>query len=74
MAGMKINTNIFGWIVLLLWAAFCFKLWRSGIKPRPNEPQGKIDRSIRIVGAVLMSVMTIYYIGYGLGLYPLLGH
>jgi hypothetical protein len=72
---MNINTNVGGWLRLLLFAAGSIYLWRSGIRPRPGEPQGKLSRSIRIVGAVMVSAVTLYFLGYGLGLYHLFyGH
>lgn len=44
-------------------------LWRSGLAPRDDEPKGKLDRSIRIVGAILITAMLLFYAGYKLGLY-----
>ena len=38
------------------------------------NPKEKLIVLYGMWGTVLMSVMTIYYIGYGLGRYPLLGH
>jgi hypothetical protein len=71
---MKISSNIAGWFKLLIFALGAAYLWRSGLSPRKNEPQGTFDRSIRVVGAVLLSAVTLYFVGYGLGLYRLYGH
>jgi hypothetical protein len=66
---MKVNTNIFGWFKLLFFAAGAFYLWRSALRTHDGEPQKKRDRSLRLVGAVLLSIVVIYFLGYGLGLY-----
>jgi len=46
-------------------------LWRSGLRPRANEPEKHLDRGLRLVGAFLLSIVVIYFLGYGLGLYGL---
>jgi hypothetical protein len=68
---MKISSNIAGWLRLLFFAFGAAYLWRSGLFPKKSEPQGKFDRSVRIVGAILPSSITIYFLGYGLGFYGL---
>jgi hypothetical protein len=70
---MKINTNLVGWLRLLLFAAGAAYLWRSSIFPREGDPKGCFDRTLRIFGAVLLTAITIYFVGYGLGLYGLFG-
>jgi len=37
-----------------------YYLWRSALFPKEAEPKKVSDRSIRIIGAVLMSAITIY--------------
>ncbi len=71
---MKINGNVGGWFVLLVWAYFSFTMWRIGIRPRATDPQGIVHRVIYILGAILMTTVTVYFIGYGLGFYRLVGH
>jgi hypothetical protein len=71
---MNINTNVAGWLGLLVFAAGSINLWRSGIRPGTNEPQEMLPRLIRITGAVIFSAMTLYFLGYGLGLYSLHDH
>lgn len=66
---MRISTNIGGWVVELMYCSGAFYLWRSGLKPKSTEPQGVVSRSIRIIGAILLSAVALYFLGYGLGLY-----
>ena len=66
---MKANTNVVGWIKLLFFAAGALYLWRSALRPRTDEPQKRTDRALRLFGAVLLSIVVIYFLGYGLGLY-----
>ncbi|MGA8867609.1 MAG: hypothetical protein WB510_11605, partial [Candidatus Sulfotelmatobacter sp.] len=40
-------------------------LWRSGLFPKKGEPKRRLDRSLRIVGAVLLSAVVIYLLGLG---------
>ena len=70
---VKINTNIRGWLRLLLFAWVAAYLWRSALYPKPGEPKGLLDRALRIFGAVLISALVIYFLGYGLGLWGLDG-
>ena len=70
---MKINTNIIGWLRLLLLAGGAAYLWRSSFFPKKNEPKGYFDRVLRIFGAVLLTTVVIYFMGYGLGFYGLFG-
>ena len=70
---MKINTNIVGWLRLLLFAGAAAYLWRSAFSPRPDEPKGLFDRALRIFGALLLSAFVLYFLGFGLGLYGLYG-
>ena len=70
---MHINPNVFGWIKLLVFGFGAYYLWRSAIKPKGNEPRGMGSRSIRVVGALILSAVTLYFLGYGLGLYGLSG-
>ena len=74
MVEMKINTNITGWAIIVFWSFGAFYLWRSAIKPRADEPQGKLARSLRIVGAVMVTLLVGYFVGFGLGFYTLPGH
>jgi hypothetical protein len=66
---MTISTNIVGWFRLLLFASGAAYLWRSGLSPRKGEPTSPLDRGLRIFGAVLLSAVVIYFVGFGLGLY-----
>ena len=66
---MKISTNLVGWLRLLLFAFGAAYLWRSALSPRNGEPKGRLDRGLRIFGAVLLSAVVIYFVGFGLGLY-----
>lgn len=66
---MRINTNIAGWFRLLLFASGAAYLWRSGLSPKEDEPKSRFDRALRIYGALLLSVVVIYFLGLGLGLY-----
>jgi hypothetical protein len=47
-------------------------LWRSGLAPKEGEPRSLFDRPLRIFGAVFISAIVTYFIGYGLGLYGLI--
>jgi len=67
--GMTISTNIVGWFRLLLLASGAAYLWRSGLSPRKGEPKSPLDRGLRIFGAILLSAVAIYFVGFGLGLY-----
>jgi hypothetical protein len=63
-------------VTMLIFAAMVFAagaayLWRSGLFPKKNDPHGTLDRSIRIMGAVIFSVISLYFFGYGFGLYGL---
>lgn len=42
-------------------------LWRSGFRPKKSEPQRMLDRWLRVIGALLLSAVTAYLIGLGLG-------
>jgi hypothetical protein len=66
---VKLNTNIAGWFKLLLFAMGAAYLWRSALRPHANEPHKSLDRGLRLAGAFLLSVVVIYFLGYGLGLY-----
>jgi hypothetical protein len=66
---VTINTNTVGWFRLLLFASGAVYLWRSGLLPKNGEPKGRLDRGLRIFGAVLLSAVVIYFVGFGLGLY-----
>ncbi len=66
---MKINTNIAGWFRLSLFAMGAAYLWRSALRPNANEPHKSLDRGLRLVGAFVLSIVVIYFLGYGLGLY-----
>jgi hypothetical protein len=67
--GVKVNTDIFGWLRLLVFAGGAFYLWRSALFPAMNEPRKRSDRALRLIGAGLLTVVVIYFVGYGLGLY-----
>jgi hypothetical protein len=66
---VTINPNIAGWGRVVFFGAGAAYLWRSAFFPKKNEPQGMIDRSIRVTGAVILSAVTLYFVGYGFGLY-----
>jgi len=66
---MRISTNIGGWVVELMYCSGAFYLWRSALKPKPTEPQGVVSRSIRVIGAIMLSALALYFLGYGLGFY-----
>ena len=66
---LTINTNVTRWLRLILFAAGAAYLWRSGLFPRKDDPRGRFDRGVRVFGAVLLSMVVIYFLGYGLGLY-----
>jgi len=66
---MRIQTNIVGWFRLLLFTVGAGYLWRSALLPKVNEPQKWFDRSLRLFGAILLSIVAIYFIGYIFGLY-----
>jgi hypothetical protein len=53
----------------LLFAMGAAYLWRSALRPHANEPHKNLDRGLRLVGAFLLSIVVIYFLGYGLGLY-----
>jgi hypothetical protein len=53
----------------LVWASGAAYLWRSALFPKQHEPIKQTDRAIRLVGAVLLSSVFIYFVGFGLGLY-----
>lgn len=66
---MKVSTNVGGWVVELMYGFGAFYLWRSALRPRATEPQGAVSRSIRAIGAILLSALALYFLGYGLGFY-----
>jgi hypothetical protein len=66
---VTINTNIVGWFRLLVFASGAAYLWQSGLSPKIGEPKSRLDRGLRIFGAVLLSAVVIYFVGFGLGMY-----
>jgi hypothetical protein len=66
---MMTTTNIVGWFRLIFFASGEAYLWRSGLSPRKGESKSRLDRGLRIFGAVLLSAVVIYFVGFGLGLY-----
>ena len=66
---MRISTNIPGWLILAGWAWLSFRMWQIGIRPRATDPKTTGRRSLHIVGAIIFTVMTIYFLGVGFGLY-----
>jgi hypothetical protein len=36
-------------------------LWRSGFSPKNDEPRGRLDRALRVFGAVMLSAVMIYF-------------
>jgi hypothetical protein len=66
---VTINTNAVGWFRLLLFVSGAAYLWRSGLSPKSGEPKSRLDRGLRIFGAVLLSAVVIYFVGFGLGMY-----
>jgi len=65
---VTVNTNVVGWFGLLLFASGAY-LWRSGLSPKNGEPKSRLDRGLRVFGAVLLSADVIYFVGFGLGMY-----
>jgi len=53
----------------LLFASGAAYLWRSGLSPKNGEPKSRVDRALRNFGAVLLSAVVIYFVGFGLGMY-----
>jgi len=39
------------------------------LSPKKDESKSRLDRGLRIIGAVLLSAVVIYFVGFGLGLY-----
>ena len=66
---MTINTNAVGWFRLLLFASGAAHLWRSGLSPKNGQPKSRLDRGLRIFGAVLLSAVVVYFVGFGLEMY-----
>jgi hypothetical protein len=66
---VTITTNAVGWFRLLLFASGAAYLWRSGLFPKNGEPKSRLDRGLRIFGALLLSAVVIYFVGFGLGMY-----
>jgi len=66
---VEINTNIVGWVRLLVFAVGAAYLWRSAFFPKAGEPKGKFDRALRVFGAILLSAVVLYFVGFALGLY-----
>jgi hypothetical protein len=66
---MTINTSIAGWFRLFLFAMGAVYLWHSALSPKGNELRGRSDRALRLLGAVLLSAVVIYFVSFGLGLY-----
>lgn len=64
---MRINANVAGWFKLLGLGAVALYLWRSSILPGGREPRGRVDRTIRLLGAVLLTLVFVYFLGFGLG-------
>jgi hypothetical protein len=58
---VKINTNIVGWLRVPP-----FALAQRFV---PQRMANRLDRGLRILGAVLLSAVAIYFVGFGLGLY-----
>ena len=54
-------------VTCILGAAY---LWRSALRPRADEPHGKIDRSIRLAGAILLTGAALLYVLDKMGLLP----
>jgi len=66
---MSINTNIVGWFRVLFFGFGAAYLWRSGLFPKKGEPKGRFDRGLRVFGAIVLSAVAVYFVGFGLGLY-----
>jgi hypothetical protein len=69
---VTIITLIRFWMLTLLFVWTSVYLWRSALSPKEGEPRSCFDRALRIFGAVFMSAIAIYFIGYGLRLYGLI--
>jgi len=57
------------WLRVALFGIAAAYLWRSAIFPADDEPRGRFDRGLRIFGAILLTVIVIYFIAYGFGLF-----
>jgi hypothetical protein len=64
---MTIDTNISVWIRLFVFAFGAAYLWRSSFHPNAGEPRGCFDRGLRIIGAILLSIVTVYFVAYIFG-------
>ena len=69
LALLKLNTNMVGWFRVVSFAGGAFYLWRSALFPKTCEPRKWFDRSLRVVGAILLTALAIYFLGYGLGVF-----
>jgi hypothetical protein len=54
------SLNFGDWLVIFACGYTGYYLWRSALFPKEAEPKEVTDRSIRIIGAVLMSAITVY--------------
>jgi hypothetical protein len=63
---VDVNTNIAGWFRVAFFAAGAAYLWRSALSPKGAEPRRNVDRGLRIIGAILLSALVVYFIGLGL--------
>jgi hypothetical protein len=61
------STNIYGWIRLVGLAGFVAYLYRSAVSPREGDPRGRIDRTIRFIGAIIMAIFFVYGVAFMLG-------
>lgn len=63
---MKRNTSVIGWLRWSMWPIAAGYLWHSSLGPNARQ---RSDRNARLIGAVIFSILTVYFLGYGLGLY-----
>jgi hypothetical protein len=47
----------------LLGAAVAY-LYQSAISPDKSDPQGRMDRALRFFGAVILTIIFIYLVGF----------
>jgi hypothetical protein len=55
-------------------STLAFRIWRGlfvaqWFVSQEGEPKSNLDRGLRIFGAVLLSAVVVYFVGFGLGLY-----
>ena len=64
---MRINTNIAGWLRLFLFAMAAPIYGAAPCARRTMSHEECFDRALRLSGAALLSIVVVYFLGYGLG-------